>query len=114
VVGHHVTGQADAPGHGPFAQIGVGLFAAQIAGGLSGITQGLTPPAKAETPYDGDADRLPTTLQEAIDAFDGSAMFRAAFGDEFVDYLARLKRAEWDRYVATLSEWEQAEYFSLF
>lgn len=90
------------------------VFAAQIAGGLSGIAQGLTPPAKVATPYDGEAERLPATMLEALDAFEGSAMLRAAFGEEFVDYVARLKRAEWNRYVAALSQWEQDEYFSLF
>jgi len=90
------------------------LFAAQIAAGLSGIAQGLTPPAKVETPYDAEAERLPASLLDAITAFEGSQMFRDAFGEEFVSYLSRIKRAEWDRYVAALSEWEQAEYFSLF
>jgi len=90
------------------------VFAAQIAAGLSGIEQGLVAPAKVEQPYDADAERLPTTLLEAIEAFEHSAMFRAAFGSETVDYLVTLKRAEWTRYVAALSEWEQAEYFSLY
>ena len=37
-----------------------------------------------------------------------------AFGDDVVDYLVRLKRAEWERYLGALSEWEQAEYFGLY
>jgi glutamine synthetase len=90
------------------------VFASQIAAGLSGIEQGLAPPPKCETPYDGTAERLPASLLDAIIAFEGSTMFRQAFGDECVDYLVRLKRAEWDRYVAALSQWEQDEYFSLF
>ena len=39
---------------------------------------------------------------------------RSALGEEFADYLIRLKRAEWNRYLSVISEWEQAEYFSVF
>ena len=41
-------------------------------------------------------------------------MYRAALGDGFVSYLTRLKRAEWDRYLMTVSEWEHMEYFTAF
>jgi len=41
-------------------------------------------------------------------------MYRDTLGDEAVDYLCRLKRAEWERYLSAISEWEQAEYFGLF
>ncbi|MCB1340347.1 MAG: glutamine synthetase [Pseudooceanicola sp.] len=89
-------------------------FAGQIAAGLDGIAQGLPLQPETLSPYDGTAPLLPTSLAAAIEAFEGSAMLRAAFGDTFVDYLARIKRAEWERYLATVSEWEQAEYFNLF
>ncbi len=89
-------------------------FAAQIVSGLDGLTGGLTPPPPTTRPYDG-ADRpLPAHLGAAIDAFEGSRVFRAALGDETVDYFTHLKRFEWDRYLVAISEWEQAEYFSLF
>jgi len=39
---------------------------------------------------------------------------RAGFGDFFVDYYRKLKRAEIDRFNAEVSDWEQREYFSLF
>jgi len=77
----------------------------------NGCTAGLS---TTLTPYDGDAAHLPTSLAEAIDAFDGSALFREVLGDETVDYLLTIKRFEWDRYLSAISEWEQAEYFSLF
>ncbi|TNF57637.1 MAG: glutamine synthetase [Rhodobacteraceae bacterium] len=89
-------------------------IAAQLLSGLSGLTEGLEPPAPCETPYDSDVPPLPKSLRDAVEAFVGSALYRDVLGDETVDYLARLKRAEWDRYVATVSEWEQAEYFGLF
>ena len=89
-------------------------LAAQLVCGMDGISSGLMPPPPTASPYDGPDDPLPGSLIEAIEAFEDSALFRRALGDDFVDYLVRIKRFEWDRYVSALSEWEQAEYFSLF
>ncbi|MCB1394491.1 MAG: glutamine synthetase [Rhodobacter sp.] len=90
------------------------VFAAQIAAGLAGIDGALPLPPRTEAPYATGAQSLPTNLGAAIEAFASSAVLRAAFGDGVVDYLAHLKRAEWDRYLSALSDWEQAEYFSLY
>lgn len=89
-------------------------IAAQLICGQDGLMQGLSAPPPTHTPYDSAAETLPTTLAEAIGEFDRSALFRRALGDETVDYLLQIKRFEWDRYLASVSEWEQAEYFSLF
>lgn len=86
-------------------------FASQIAGGLSGLRQGLTAPAPVEAPYDTAAPLLPTSLGEALTAFETGTLYRTAFGDRFADAVAGIKRAEWGRYLAELSEWEQREYF---
>lgn len=89
-------------------------FAGQIAAGLDGIAQGMTLPPETLSPYDSAAPLLPTNMATAIAAFEGSEMLRHEFGSDFVDYLARIKRAEWERYLGSVSEWEQAEYFNLF
>jgi len=89
-------------------------IAGQLIAGLDGISNGLKAPPPTRTPYDGDAAPLPANLGEAIAAFEGSALFRAALGDETVEYLLTIKRFEWERYLSAISEWEQAEYFSLF
>lgn len=88
-------------------------LAAQILAGLDGLTRRLKAPAPTETPYDG-AQRLPSTLLSAIEAFEASPLFAPHLGDGFQPYLTTLKRAEWDRYLRTISEWEQQEYFGLF
>lgn len=88
-------------------------FAAQIAAGLDGLTSNLAAPAPTETPYDG-AQRLPQSLLAAIDAFGSSDLIKTQFGEGFQTYLSTLKRAEWDRYLMTVSDWEQQEYFGLF
>ena len=90
-------------------------LAFQILSGLDGLENDLTPPPPLANPYDDDdAELLPRSLLAAIESFEASEMYRAALGDEFVSYLTRLKRAEWDRYLMTVSEWEHAEYFTAF
>ena len=90
-------------------------FASQLISGLNGITSGMQAPPPTDSPYDGnDAPALPATLAAATDAFDASSLYRAVLGDECVDYLVKIKRFEWDRYISAVSEWEQAEYFSLY
>ena len=89
-------------------------FAAQILSGLDGIERGAEPPEATTSPYESAAQLLPETLIEAIEAFENSQLYRATLGDAFVDYLSHIKRAEWKRYLMTVSEWEQDEYFNLY
>lgn len=90
------------------------FFASQILSGLDGVTQGLFAPDAVESPYDGPAMSLPESLLAAIQEFETSTFYRDALGDDFVDYLSRIRRAEWNRYHLTVSAWEQAEYFDLY
>ncbi|MHA6263290.1 glutamine synthetase family protein [Arenibacterium sp. CAU 1754] len=90
------------------------FFASQILSGLDGLENGLQAPASVETPYDSTAQALPDSLLSAIQAFETSAFYRRVLGDTFVDYLSRIRRAEWGRYHQAVSEWEQAEYFGLY
>jgi glutamine synthetase len=90
------------------------VFASQILSGLDGIAQGMEAPDAVEDPYDPGAEPLPENLQQAVEAFRGSAHYRKALGDAFVDYLCTIRQAEWDRYHMTVSHWEQQEYFGLF
>ncbi|GAN75915.1 glutamine synthetase family protein [Acidisphaera rubrifaciens] len=89
-------------------------MAAQIACGLDGIEAGRDPGPPSEAPYDDDdAPPLPRSLMEAIAALRDDACLNAAFGPAFIDYFARLKGAEIERFMAEVTEWEQAEYFDL-
>ena len=90
------------------------FFASQILSGLDGIERGLSAPDPVETPYAGNAPRLPESLLSAIQLFEGSAFYRGALGDTFVDYLSHIRRSEWNRYHLAVSEWEQAEYFGIY
>jgi glutamine synthetase len=89
-------------------------MASQIVAGLDGIDRGLEPPPPADSPYETVAALLPRSLDAALDALDAGSCLRAGFGDGFVDYWLRLKRAELARFNAEVSEWEQREYFSVF
>ncbi|MBX2825456.1 MAG: glutamine synthetase family protein [Gammaproteobacteria bacterium] len=90
------------------------FFTSQLESGMAGIHADLKPPKPEENPYESTASLLPRHLAEAIESFADSVLYRTELGDEVVDYLVHLKRAEWDRYLSTISEWEQDEYFSLF
>ena len=89
-------------------------LASQILCGLEGIENKLQAPDPVDVPYDSNAPMLPTDLGAALTAFEDSRFYRKCLGDAFVDYLCHIKKAEWQRYLGSVSEWEQREYFSLF
>jgi glutamine synthetase len=86
----------------------------QIIAGVEGIDHGLDPGRASDRPYDSDAEFLPTSLREAVDALRADTFFRSRLGDQFVDYYLRIKEAEIVRYQQDVSEWEQREYFEMF
>jgi glutamine synthetase len=96
-------------------------MAAQIYAGLDGINRNLDPGPPTETPYKKCSGlALPATLEEALAALRASACFRAGFGEDFVDYYARMKVAEVARCrkettseQADVSGWEHREYFDM-
>jgi len=86
--------------------------AALIAAGLAGIDAALSlPPAFQGNAYAEDAVRVPTTLHEAVDLFDTSAVARAAFGDEVVDHYAHAGRVEVNTFNAAVTDWERYRGF---
>jgi len=56
---------------------------------------------------------LPRSLGQALDALGADPVFAQAWGSEVVAWFASIKRAEFDRYLAHVSDWEQHEYFDL-
>lgn len=90
------------------------FFASQIIAGMAGLAQPMQAPEAVENPYDAGAEALPDSLLAAISCFDASSLYRSALGDNFVDYLCKIRRSEWDRYHLSVSAWEQQEYFGLY
>ncbi len=99
-------------------------IASQILTGLDGITRAEEPPPPAKAPYEEDSPRLPSTLPEAISAFEASELFLKTMGEDFVTFYAAHKRSEAARFAASelgrttephqVSDWEQFEYFDLY
>lgn len=89
-------------------------IASQIISGLDGLALGRDPGPPTESPYTTDAVHLPRSLGEAITELAGSEVFADALGRDVVDWYSRIKRDEYARYLAHVSDWEQREYFHLF
>ena len=99
-------------------------IASQVVAGLDGIERKLQPGARDDEPYSADRPMLPASLGQALEALEGSTLYRRQFGEVFVDYYLKLKRNELGRYRKWLdenrateaepTEWEQNEYFDFF
>ncbi|MEM1316404.1 MAG: glutamine synthetase family protein, partial [Pseudomonadota bacterium] len=82
-------------------------FSALLAAGLSGVKQGLElEPEFSGDAYGGQGREIPKTLREATDAFEGSAMLRAALGDEVVDHYVRAARWEQEETDRRVTDWD--------
>ncbi len=108
--GAHLENRLGEPAANPYL-----YMAANIAAGLDGIRRELVPPEMVTAdPYSQDAPALPASLWEAVDALDRDGFYRASLGREIVDYMIMMKRAEVARFLATVTDWEQHEYFEFF
>jgi glutamine synthetase len=86
--------------------------AAMIAAGLHGVDNGLTPGEPfAGNAYSADAPRVPPTLREAAELWQGSPIARAAFGDAVVDHYANTARVELTAFDAAVTDWERVRNF---
>jgi glutamine synthetase len=90
------------------------VIAANLAAGLDGIEQGLTPPPMVEgNAYalpESKAPLLPTSLSDAIERFVSSIFARKFLGDRFVDHFAATRRWELKKFGSAITEWEIARY----
>ena len=88
-------------------------LAALIAAGIDGIeNRRALEPAFVGDAYGGkDARGIPATLRDAAAALDGSAMLRAAFGDDVVDHYVHAARWEQFEYDRRVTDWEVARGF---
>jgi glutamine synthetase len=88
-------------------------FAATIAAGLDGIKNKIEPPPI----FEGDVyqaaslPRVPTTLREAITAFECSDMLKEAFGAEVIEHYLHFFRTEQRKFDEIVTSWERARYF---
>jgi glutamine synthetase len=87
-------------------------LAGMLAGGLYGVEERLSlEPAFVGNAYEADRPRVPTTLRDAADAFDASALARKAFGDEVVDHYVHAAHVERAAFEAAVTDWERVRGF---
>ncbi|HZJ07126.1 MAG TPA: glutamine synthetase family protein [Nocardioidaceae bacterium] len=112
-------------GHGPSARMENRLpggdvnpylaLAAMIAGGLHGIAEKLTLEPELEgNAYLSDKPSVPKTLRQARDTFAGSAVARAALGDEVVDHYTNMADIELSAFESAVTDWELRRGFERF
>ncbi|MEM7615381.1 MAG: glutamine synthetase family protein [Pseudomonadota bacterium] len=87
--------------------------AAMLAAGLKGIEDKmpLAPPTKGDV-YDAtEAADIPQTLRAATETLRGSAMLRAAMGDDVIDHYTRAAEWEQEEFDRAVTDWEIARGF---
>jgi glutamine synthetase len=87
-------------------------YAATVAAGLAGIEEELELPAAfvGDAYQAADLERVPVTMEEAVALADGSAVARAALGDDVVDHYVHLARSELTKFHQTVTCWERSRY----
>ncbi|PSL17494.1 glutamine synthetase family protein [Shimia abyssi] len=87
-------------------------MAAMLAAGIAGIEEGLElqAPATGDV-YQGDSGMIPNRLADARHTLHGSAMLRAAMGDDVVDHYVRAAEVEIEEFERVVTDWEVARGF---
>lgn len=83
-------------------------LASQLAAGMDGIEKGLELEAEAsgDVYQATEAREIPKTLREAAEALNGSAMVRAAFGEDVVDHYVHAARWEISENDRVVTDWD--------
>lgn len=118
--GNNRTHMVRVPGPGRFElRLGDGaanpylLQAAVVAAGLDGLETGADPGRRhdndmyAEPHLAKGAKRLPLNLLDALRALDADKALKGLLGAEFTAAYLKIKRQEWDAYMAHFTEWER-------
>ena len=89
-------------------------MASQLFAGMDGLRNRTDPGPSADAPYETPAERLPTSLAEALDHLRRDTALAAGLGQVFVDYYCHIKQAEIARFNLEVTDWEHREYFDMF
>ena len=57
---------------------------------------------------------LPTTLIDALEHLERDEVIKNALGADYADYYIEVKRAEWNRYNRSVSQWETDNYLAVY
>ena len=87
-------------------------LAAVIAAGLHGVDAELPlEPDLTGNAYVSDHPRVPSTLRDATTRFEGSAVARAALGDDVVEHYLHAARIEQTAFDSAVTDWERVRGF---
>ena len=88
-------------------------YAAVIASGLTGIEQQIEPPPAyiGDVYAASDMQKLPGSLEEAVESFEGSDLARSAFGEDVVAHYVHFFATEAEAYRKAVTDWERTRYF---
>ena len=91
------------------------LAAVMTAAGLDGIERGTDPgePGSGNLLEDQKYPLLPTTMIDAVEAFDKDSLFADALGADFTHIYSALLRYVWKRFLSYVTDWEIQEYRDL-
>ncbi|MCW2840375.1 MAG: glutamine synthetase [Aeromicrobium sp.] len=109
-------------GHGPSARLENRVpggdtnpylsLAAMLGGGLYGIEHELElEPEQTGNAYSSGKPKVPSTLREARDAWAGSEIARAVFGEDVVQHYTNMADVELKAFDATVTDWERRRSF---
>ncbi|MDZ7344318.1 MAG: glutamine synthetase family protein [candidate division KSB1 bacterium] len=89
------------------------VIATALVIGWLGMQEQIEPKAAVE----GNAYALPATLprdlQASLEALAGCSKLVDWLGADFIHVYSAVKRAEWRKYISTITEWERGKYFKL-
>lgn len=89
------------------------LMAGILASGMDGMNRGLSPGERLDIDMytEGhtvkDAKKLPLNLLDALRRFEADERLQAALGEDLSQAFLKLKHDEWNKYSATLTQWER-------
>lgn len=91
-------------------------LAAMLSAGLDGIRQQIEPPPALarQDAYAQEFTHLPRSLPHALTALEEDEFFRETLGEEYIRHYILMRRAEWERYEAAVTDWEYKEYLDLY
>ena len=98
-------------------------FSLLLAAGLKGIREGYELPKEASgnlfeaSPADlvaAGVQKLPTSLNQALDEMERSDLVRETLGEHILEWFLRNKRSEWAEYQRTVSQFELDRYLPIW
>ena len=106
----HIENRSGEPAANPYL-----FIASQVAAGLDGLKMKSDPGPPVSDPYTQvEMPALPRSLMESITALQESKLFLDSFGETFVNYYLGLKQQEIHRFLSSVTNWEQQEYFERY